>query len=61
MRKPCNLRHQQLRQLEAEFTTLRTAGDLVRRKELAAEIVALRAEFGGSNPECERVLADRHA
>jgi hypothetical protein len=42
--------------LEAEFASLKSDGDVSRLKQLAAEIVSLRQEFGGRHPECERLL-----
>ena len=56
MPTPCNIRFKQLQLLEAEFSSLRGSGDNVRLKQLAAEIVALGAEFNHRNFECERLL-----
>ncbi len=59
MAKACNLRYHHLLQLESEFAAL-NAGKDARRGELAREIVALRAEFGSRNAECERWLESGH-
>jgi hypothetical protein len=56
MPTPCNIRYRKLLQLEAEFASLKSDGDVSRLKQLAAEIVSLRQEFGGRHPECERLL-----
>jgi hypothetical protein len=56
MPTPCNIRYRKLVQLEAEFASVTSGGDAARLKELAAEIIALRQEFGGRHPECERLL-----
>jgi len=52
MPTPCNVRYRKLKQLEAEFESLKSGGDASRLKELAAEIVELRREFGGRHLEC---------
>lgn len=55
MAKSCNPRYQHLQQLESEFVA---SSDHARRHELARAIVALRAELGGRNVECERWLQE---
>jgi hypothetical protein len=56
MPTPCNIRYKQLLQLEAEFASLKVSGDSARLKEVAAQIVDLRREFGGRHVECERIV-----
>jgi len=56
MPTPCNIRYRKLVQLEAEFASVKSEGNAAQLKQLAAEIVALRQEFGGRHPECERLL-----
>ncbi len=55
MAKACNPRYHHLKQLESEFAAL-AAEDHARRRELAREIVMLRAEFGSRNVDCEKWL-----
>jgi hypothetical protein len=56
MPTPCNVRYKHLKQLEAEFASLKDSGDAPRLKQLASEIVELRREFGGRHLESERIL-----
>jgi len=56
MPTPCNIRYRKLVQLEAEFASVKSEWNAAQLKQLAAEIVALRQEFGGRHPECERLL-----
>jgi hypothetical protein len=58
MPTPCNIRYKHLLQLEAEFESLRESGDRARLKELARQIIELRAEFGGTHADSERILSD---
>jgi hypothetical protein len=60
MPTPCNIRYRKLVQLEAEFASVKSEGDAAQLKQLAAEIVALRQEFGGRHPECERLLNEEN-
>jgi hypothetical protein len=56
MPTPCNIRYQKLKQLEAEFASLKDRGDLSRRKLLASEIVELSREFNQRHAESEQLL-----
>jgi len=56
MPTPCNSRYQKLKQLEAEFASLKDSGDLSRRKLLASEIVELSREFNQRHAESEQLL-----
>jgi hypothetical protein len=56
MPTPCNVRYRHLKQLEAEFASMKESADTPRLKQLASEIVELRQEFGGRHLESERML-----
>ena len=56
MPTPCNIRYKRLKQLEAEFASLKESGDSSRLKQLASEIVELGREFNQRHAECERIL-----
>jgi hypothetical protein len=56
MPTPCNIRYQKLKQLEAEFASLKDSDDLSRRKQLASEVVELSREFNQRHAESEQLL-----
>jgi hypothetical protein len=56
MPTPCNVRYRHLKQLEAEFASLKDSADKPRLKQLASEIVELSREFNQRHAESERVL-----
>jgi hypothetical protein len=60
MPTPCNIRYHQLKQLIAEFASLKDGGDIARLKELAKEIRTLGAEFNMRHAESERLLIGEH-